>query len=205
MKKHIPDILFAILMLTTISIQASVVVITQQGLTFSPSTTTVVVGDTVRWVWTAGVHTTTSADIPSGAATWDSPLTAEVPQFEYIVTTEGTYNYVCTPHASVGMTGSFTATPSLGIGNQVLSSSVRIYPNPASEQASLMLSTGNAGRGTLSVYDLLGNQLNRDEVFVKQGTNTIPVPVADILPGIYFIELKLDNQTAIVRRFVKSR
>jgi plastocyanin len=76
---------------------------------FTPSTLNVSVGDTIRWVWDGGSHTTTSSTIPAGAATWDSPMTSAVQSFEYAVTKTGVHNYVCTPHASMGQVGSFTA------------------------------------------------------------------------------------------------
>jgi hypothetical protein len=61
-------------------------------------------------VWTSGSHTTTSTVIPASAATWNSPISSTVTSFEYKVTVAGVYNYKCTPHASMGMVGSFTAS-----------------------------------------------------------------------------------------------
>ena len=86
---------------------------------FNPSTFSINVGDTVRWVWVAGTHTTTSnpGGIPAGAASWDAPITSGVNTFEYKVTVAGSYAYVCTPHAP-GMAGTFTAvgfTPTLSV------------------------------------------------------------------------------------------
>ena len=44
---------------------------------FTPDTLLdVYVGDTIRWVWIEGSHTTTSKTIPDGAVSWDSPLKA---------------------------------------------------------------------------------------------------------------------------------
>lgn len=204
MRQKIPYFLSTILLLMIINAHATIVVITQEDLTFSPSSTTVVVGDTVRWVWTAGTHTTTSTSVPSGAATWNSPLTSAVTQFDYIVTVAGTYNYVCTPHASLGMTGSFTATASLGINDKSWLTSAKLYPNPAKESTVLKLNAENSGSGTIIIYDLLGNQISMNDVSIKTGANSIQIPIENIYPGIYFIELKY-NQAAIVRRFVKSR
>lgn len=82
---------------------------------FSPKTLNVVVGDVVKWVWVTGSHTTTSTTIPAGAATWDKPMSSSSTTFSYTVTVEGTYSYKCTPHAGLGMTGSFTASPNLPI------------------------------------------------------------------------------------------
>lgn len=205
MSKLLPFLLSALFFIMVTTTRATIFVITQQDNTFIPDTLTVQVGDTVRWVWTSGAHTTTSTNIPSGAAAWDNPLTASDTQFEYVVTVEGMYNYVCTPHVNLGMTGSFRAVESLGINDKIFHSSVRIYPNPAKEQTALRITSEKPGKGTMSVYDLLGNQINRTEVFIKQGTNNIPVQIENINPGIYFVELQYNNQAAIVRRFVKSR
>jgi len=78
----------------------------------------VTVGDTILWVWQAGSHTTTSSTIPAGAASWDELLNSSHTTYEYKVTEPGSYNYVCTPHAGMGMVGSFTAaaaSPTLSV------------------------------------------------------------------------------------------
>jgi plastocyanin len=102
-----------------ISLQATKHVINVLNFSFSPASLSgVVLGDTIRWVWQSGTHTTTSTTIPVGAANWNSPITSTVTSFEYRVTVTGTYNYKCTPHASMGMVGDFTATaplPSLNV------------------------------------------------------------------------------------------
>jgi plastocyanin len=78
---------------------------------FNPSSLNVNVGDTVRWVWVAGTHTTTSTPgaIPAGAASWDHAITSTSTFFEYKVTVAGSYAYVCTPHVP-GMVASFVAS-----------------------------------------------------------------------------------------------
>jgi plastocyanin len=77
---------------------------------FNPSSLNVQVGDIVKWVWVVGSHTTTSSSVPAGAATWDEPITSGNQTYSYTVTTAGTYNYVCTPHAGMGMVASFVAS-----------------------------------------------------------------------------------------------
>ena len=81
----------------------------------------VAVNDTIKWVWVSGGHTTTSSSIPAGAASWDELITSANTQYEYKVTVSGTYNYVCTPHAGMGMVASFTASgasPTLTVSPQ---------------------------------------------------------------------------------------
>jgi len=77
---------------------------------FNPSSLNVEVGDIVKWEWVEGSHTTTSTSVPAGAASWDSPLNSGNQTYSYTVTTAGNYDYHCTPHAGMGMVGSFVAT-----------------------------------------------------------------------------------------------
>src|SRR5436305_617334 len=78
------------------------------GLTFSPSSFTASVGDTVNFVWGSGSHTTTSTSVPSGAATWNASLKSSSTSFNYVIRLAGTYKYQCNFHVSMGMIGSFT-------------------------------------------------------------------------------------------------
>ena len=94
-------------------------VVTVGNFFFNPVNVNVNVGDTIRWVWSAGSHTTTSTPgaIPAGAAPWDELINSSNTSYEYKVTVAGSYAYVCTPHAP-GMAGTFTAagfTPTLSV------------------------------------------------------------------------------------------
>ena len=95
-----------------VSTYAAKHVVTVGNFFFSPASLNVTVGDTIRWVWSAGSHTTTSTPgaIPSGAPSWDALINSTSTFFEYKVSVAGSYAYVCTPHAP-GMAGSFTAAP----------------------------------------------------------------------------------------------
>lgn len=76
----------------------------------------VFVGDTIRWVWISGNHTTTcdqNADpgtfLPTGAATWNANINVGSQSYQYKVTVPGQYQYTCVFH-SVDMGGGFTAS-----------------------------------------------------------------------------------------------
>lgn len=69
-------------------------------------------GTTVTFVNDSGTHSSTaySSDngknqmIPDGASSWDSGLLSESgATFDHTFETEGTYNYYCTPHETLGM------------------------------------------------------------------------------------------------------
>src|SRR5690606_24034849 len=102
--------LFIGILFTHFSVQANidtVIVGQNNSLSFSPANFTVNMGDTVRWVWESGFHTTTSTNIPTNAASWNSPMTSATQSFTYVPTELGMYSYVCTPHSG-SMKGSFT-------------------------------------------------------------------------------------------------
>ena len=64
---------------------------------------TIQLGDTVQWLpldVPAMVHTITSTNIPSGAATFDQIWQAPADTFfQYVPQIAGLYEYECTPHA----------------------------------------------------------------------------------------------------------
>ncbi|HLO92372.1 MAG TPA: BACON domain-containing carbohydrate-binding protein [Lentimicrobium sp.] len=102
-------------------------VVNVQNYAFVPANLNVQVGDTIRWVWVNGSHTTTSTTIPTGAAAWDAPINSSNQVYEYRVALVGVYHYLCTPHANTQI-GSFTATappPTLAVtpSNQNVTSS----------------------------------------------------------------------------------
>jgi plastocyanin len=74
-------------------------IINVQNFSFVPSNlTNVILGDTIRWVWISGMHTTTNLIIPPGAIEWDENIDMSNPSFEYVPAVTGIYNYKCTPH-----------------------------------------------------------------------------------------------------------
>jgi plastocyanin len=109
--KFLHFVIAGFILLSSFDVHAVKWIVNVQNFSFSPSNLpNVAVGDTIRWVWVSGTHTTTSSTIPGGAASWDEPITSSNQDYEYPVTVAGTYNYVCTPHAGMGMVASFTAT-----------------------------------------------------------------------------------------------
>jgi len=82
---------------------------------FNPEEFEVAVGETVRWVWRSGGHNVKPDSIP-GDSDWSGSEGGEFNTFSadhehtHTFETPGTYEYVCKPHESSGMTGSFTVT-----------------------------------------------------------------------------------------------
>lgn len=103
-------------------------VVTEQGeYRFQPAEITVKQGDAIKWVMVSGgphnvafqnvadasAKSQLAANMPNQAAELTSPMFMN-PGEEYTVSfagiPAGTYDYVCTPHLALGMTGKVTVT-----------------------------------------------------------------------------------------------
>ena len=100
--------LIIICLLITLSGYSFTQIVNVKNFTFTPASFTINIGDTIRWVYVSGSHTTTSLTIPAGAAAWDHPINSSNTSFTYIPAKAGVYNYKCTFHFAMGMKGSFT-------------------------------------------------------------------------------------------------
>jgi len=161
--------LFALLIIfSQIPAFATKWVVNVQNFSFSPSNLPgVIVGDTIRWVWVSGTHTTTSTTIPGGASSWDHPITSTNTFYEYPVTVAGNYNYKCTPHEGMGMVGSFSATA-------VTPLLISISPNQATQGDSFMATiTGSNTNFTGSPAVSLTYSANPGEVITATSVTVI--------------------------------
>lgn len=153
---------------------------------FTPSTVSAVTGDTMRWVWLSGFHTSTNTGtapnvLPAGASSWNFSFTGPSDSSDYVLTVAGNYSYWCNIHH---FTGSLSVSQSTGI----------ITNSPPVNHLDVISSASYAeikfyipadGRVNLSIYDLTGkkvqtildNELIRgeynhvwDAISVPQGT-----------------------------------
>ncbi len=101
------------------SVFATKITVTVNFNNFSPNAVNANVNDTIRWVLGAGTHTTTSATVPNGAATWNAPIDNANQSFEYRITVAGNYTYVCTPHGFSGTINAVNACPAQAVGSSL--------------------------------------------------------------------------------------
>jgi plastocyanin/sugar lactone lactonase YvrE len=73
--------------------RADVIEVQVDDHVFEPRFVIINRGDTVRWVWVRGVHSTTSYD-----GSWDSGLIGPGSQFEYTFNGTGQFDYYCSIH-----------------------------------------------------------------------------------------------------------
>ena len=183
---------------------ARTVVVSVANFDFAPtSITDVVVGDIIRWEWVSGSHTTTSTSVPAGAATWDRPITTGSPSFQYTITVAGVYNYKCTPHAAGGMVASFTASVITGIEeNTSIFGNLLLSPNPAGEFVRVSINPSSPFKGSVKLFDLLGNTLWNSEADFEAGLNLTEINLTYIPKGVYFVALSDNRNNRVVKRLI---
>jgi plastocyanin len=189
------------------SANATIHTISVADFAFTPNTNaTVVVGDTIRWVHAGGTHTTTSTSLPSGAAPWDSPITAANPQFDYKVTVAGSYGYRCDVHPT-SMTGTFTATAASAIGDLNANAiSLRSYPNPATEAVVVEFNLPTGQKVGITATDLAGRSIElTSPAFQAAGNVRLFVPLANrgLAPGMYTLCVRGEGLNATQRVVVQ--
>lgn len=168
---------------------------------FAPNTLSINLGDTVLFTWVDGDHTTTSATIPGGAMAWDHPINSNNTSFTYVPAVAGVYNYVCTPHASMNMIGSFTVVNPSGIAEHELSKAVfDLYPSPAKEVLNIAVKNGIAP-SQISLLDVTGR-----EIMIKNNLRSeqVQMDISTLTEGLYFARVIQDGK-AYVRKFMVAR
>jgi plastocyanin len=190
--KKLYALLFALIGFTAAN--ATIHTVTVASNSFTPSSFTAMVGDTVRWVWSSGTHTTTSTSVPTGATTWNANMTSTSTTFQYVIPAAGTYNYECTIHS--GMTGSFTAS-GVGIVKNGGTSALVLFPNPAKDKLTITHNTVDA----IQVFDMVGSIVMKQSVEATE-TKTV-VEIGTLPSGVYFVNTMKDGIITDTRRLVK--
>jgi plastocyanin len=193
-------------MLLVVNSQATVWTVNVQNFTFDPaSLPDVKIGDVVKFVWVSGNHTTTSTTIPSGAETWDSPINIEFPQFEYTPTVTGTYNYKCTPHASMGMTGSFVVSTAVGIGEQEIAPEINLAPNPFKDFLKMEFADHvNLKIKELNVYNITGRVAYASDKTQGEAVESVTIDLGTMPSGFYFVRITDQNDKIYTRKVLKE-
>lgn len=155
------------------------------GFSFSPALLTVQAGTDIT-VTIGGQHTMTEVS----EATWNANGNTSNGGFNFgpgtntlNLTIPGTYYYVCSPHANMGMKGRIVVESSTGLAEQTFDRSFTLYPNPASDE--LVLSTTLAPGAELVLIDMQGREALR---WTVQGNDRIDIT-----------QLSVGSYTAVLR------
>lgn len=187
-----------LIVVASISFAQTVHVVEARDFVFVPENVNVAVGDTVEWQWIEGTHTTTS-DSTSGQNVWDAPLDVAHQVFRFVITAPGVHHYHCTPHQSLGMVGTITATISDVEDENNPPDMFQLsqnYPNPFNPSTRIQYSVNSTKNVTLKVYNLLGIEIatlvNEEK---SAGEYNVEFNGSNLPSGIYFYEMKAGSLT----------
>lgn len=189
MKKNLLSF-FVCVLAVSLQAYATIHVVNQQGLTFSPADFSVTVGDTVRFRWNNGSHNTVSTEVPGGAATWNSPLNSGNQSYDYKVTVAGNYAFECTFHN--GQDGIFTAVASptnvQSVQSEAADMNVRSAPG-----GSLLINMQHVSgdRVMVTMLDITGREVaTLYQGVISSDDFTIRHDVSSLQRGIYFVRFQ---------------
>jgi plastocyanin len=167
---------------------------------FTPNTLAVNVGDSITWIWAAGNHNVTSTSVPAGATSFASSTTSVVgTHYVYHVTVAGTYNYDCTIHAAMGMTGSFTATSTAGVASYNSTEATTAYPTLCTDHITFKYN----GVDRISLFNMLGESVRNTEV--NAGTGELEMDLTGLNSGIYFYATYKEGTLLETKKIVKVK
>jgi plastocyanin len=178
------------------------------GTTYSPATLTVTVGDVVT-IQASGSHPLVEVSQASWSATPpnNTPLVGgfgtKTSDYTFTVTTANTIYYMCQFHGSMGMKGMISVATT-GINEQDLnSSSVHVFPNPAKDKFNVRLNSSD-NQITVKLYSICGQEMEslsyRKEII--SGVCTINIDLQNKVPaGVYFLQLT-SNSKKVTRKVI---
>jgi len=200
-KNKFKSSLLALALLLTIftgNSYSRIIQITAGNFVFSPAIVdNAIVGDTIKWTRTAGSHTTTCdgqqfTSRPAGAPAWNAPLTSGITTFSYVIQVQGTYNYICEPHAP-DMAGIIIATTSGITQLTELVNSYELsqnYPNPFNPVTKIRFSIPASSQVTLKVYNSIGKEV---ATLVNEKLSAASYEVdwsaSDFSSGVYYYKI----------------
>lgn len=190
---------FAIMIAFFISnAESATINVTVANFSFTPANINANVGDTIKWIWSNGGHTTTcngtnGTSRPTGAAPWNANINSGSPSFSYVLTVAGSYHYVCLPHAP-DMAGDINVSLSSITQLSEIVKSFELsqnYPNPFNPTTNIKFSVLNSSVVTLKIYSSLGQEVaTLVNEKLNSGTYRVDWNAADFTSGIYYYTIK---------------
>lgn len=166
--------------------------VSTSGLTFTPATVTITVGDTVEF--------TQGSSHPArevSQSTWNSNGTTSNGGFDNAhsgtkikFTTVGTVYYVCSNHASSGMKGQIIVQAANTVEENAKNLPVTAYPSPVIHDLNLVVELSQTENLAIEVYNVIGEQVYaQSSTAFAAGKNVLQLDFSDFSNGAYFVKV----------------
>jgi plastocyanin len=197
MIKNVLYIFITVFISTSILAQTSHNV-TVANFSFTPSSLTIEVGDTVFWTNTSGTHNVNGSmtTFPSNPDSFGSGAPSSGWTYSYVFTMAGDYTYRCDPHAGGGMTATIAVSESsVSINESKIENGTNVYPNPFTSYLTIALNKELINDNSsieFILYDLLGNQVHSIANVTSELTK---IETNQLSNGIYIFSFKSNGKT----------
>jgi hypothetical protein len=152
----------------------------------------------------ASVSTTTVSNLVEGTylfrlIVWDNGWVpyADTVQIDVINGTATTARSVTTATTAATLK---TATPETA----ATADKLLVYPNPAVGQINLQTTSVTTGTSMVNIYDMSGKLIRKSGFQKAQALHQQTINVAGLLPGLYQVEVVIDNQKRLNSKFIKQ-
>lgn len=166
--------------------------VTLSSMSFSPSSLTIIVNDTVRWTNNGGLHNVVADDNSFTNGSTSTSLWV----FVHVFNTQGSFRYYCAEHGGpngAGMSGIINVNPLTGVNDEVFNLDYNLkqnYPNPFNPSTIIEYSIPQSGYVTLKVFNVTGSI---EKILISEfqpgGNYLIEFNSSDLASGIYFYQL----------------
>jgi hypothetical protein len=102
-------------------------------------------------------------------------------------------------------TGGTYASGTVGIEESQLSSSIALFPNPAQETINLTIDDENISNAKVKIINQLGQDVTPVEIININAGNNTQIDVAYLKNGIYSIQILLQDNSIINKRFTVNK
>jgi plastocyanin len=176
-------------------------IIKNTGTTYTPSTLTIEMGDTVKFA-IGSMHDAVEVSKEIWDANEASPLIGgfQLPKGGGIILpaqlAAGTHYYVCTPHVTLGMKGSIVVLGPTTIPDPQFPL-ISLFPNPANDQLTVKTIAELTGSDYI-IFDGNGKQVSTGKLENKE-TN---INLNGLINGIYFIQTYAEKKQTFT--FIKN-
>ncbi|MBK8566935.1 MAG: T9SS type A sorting domain-containing protein [Saprospiraceae bacterium] len=90
-----------------------------------------------------------------------------------------------------------TTSSTTELGKEI--AKVEVLPNPVADVLNLRITSRTAGNHKLRIFDAAGNVVKTVPADLQVGRNTVTVPVGELAPGLYLVQLCGDGHMAAVQ------